>query len=47
MPRKLRERREIQRGRRIDDAAVAALFTWDLPPASANLRRLRAAVRRS
>lgn len=47
MPRKLRERRAIQRGRRIDDAAVAALFTWDLPPASANLRRLRAAVRRS
>lgn len=46
MPRKLRERQVIQRGRRIDDDTVAGLLTWDLPPGSTNLRRLRAMVRR-
>jgi len=44
-PRKLRQRRTIQRGRRVDDAAVRSWLTWDLPPGSTNLRRLRAAAR--
>lgn len=46
-PRKLRQRREIQRSRRIGDAAVRSLLTWDLPPGSTNLRRLRAFLRSS
>jgi GT2 family glycosyltransferase len=47
MPKKLRQRRAIQRGRRLDDEALRSLLTWDLPPGSANLRRLRALVTRS
>lgn len=47
MPTKIRERRVIQRGRRIDDDAVRSLLVWDLPPGSTNLRRLRALVRRT
>lgn len=45
-PRKLRERRAIQRGRRISDATVRSLLTWDLPPGSTNLRRLRGVANR-
>ena len=47
MPKKLRQRRAIQRGRRLDDEALRPLLTWDLPPGSTNLRRLRALVARS
>lgn len=47
MPKKLAQRRVIQRGRRIDDGAVGSLLVWDLPPGSTNLRRLRARFRRS
>lgn len=47
MPKKLGQRRVIQRGRRIDDETLRSLLTWDLPPGSTNLRRLRALVRRS
>jgi GT2 family glycosyltransferase len=47
MPKKLGERRAIQRGRRIDDETLRSLLTWDLPPGSTNLRRLRALIRRS
>lgn len=43
-PKKLRERGSIQRGRRVDDAVVRSLITWDLPPRSHNLRRMRAVV---
>lgn len=43
-PRKLRQRRKIQRGRRVEAAAVRSWLTWDLPPGATNLRRLRAAV---
>lgn len=47
LPKKLAQRRVIQRGRRIDDDAVRSLLVWDLPPGSTNLRRLRARLRRS
>lgn len=47
MPKKLAQRRVIQRGRVVDDDAVRSLLTWDLPPGSTNLRRLRALVTRS
>lgn len=46
MPKKLGQRRAIQRGRRIDDETLRSLLTWDLPPGSTNLRRLRTLVRR-
>ncbi len=46
-PGKLAARRAIQRGRLIDDEAVGRLLTWDLPPGSTNLRRLRARLRTS
>ncbi|MCJ1706107.1 glycosyltransferase family 2 protein [Microbacterium sp. VKM Ac-2923] len=47
MPKKLGERRAIQRARRIDDETLRSMLTWDLPPGSTNLRRLRALFRRS
>lgn len=46
MPKKLRQRRRIQSGRRRSDDTLRPLLTWDLPPGSTNLRRLRSLVRR-
>ncbi|MEV7826816.1 glycosyltransferase family 2 protein [Microbacterium enclense] len=47
LPKKMRERRTIQRRRSIADATLRPLLTWDLPPGSTNLRRLRRLLRRS
>ncbi|MDQ1123673.1 glycosyltransferase family 2 protein [Microbacterium trichothecenolyticum] len=46
MPKKLRERRVVQAGRRAGDDVLRPLLTWDLPPGSTNLRRVRSMARR-
>jgi hypothetical protein len=46
LPKKLRERRRIQRGRKVSPEYIWSIMTHDLPPNAANLRRLRAVWRR-
>ena len=45
-PAKHRERKAIQSGRKVDDAYIASILTFDLPPNAAKLRKLRQAVRK-
>ncbi len=40
-PRKLSQRRHIQKTRTVSDAYIASLLLWDLPPNAARLRNLR------
>lgn len=41
MPKKLRERRHIQRNRKVSDEYIASMLLWDLPPNASRLRKLR------
>lgn len=41
MPKKLRERKSIQKNRKVTDDYIKSILTWDLPPNASKLRRLR------
>ncbi len=42
-PRKLRQRRAIQRNRKVSVEYISSMLLWDLPPNATRLRKLRAA----
>jgi GT2 family glycosyltransferase len=41
MPKKLRERKSIQKNRKVTDDYIKSMLTWDLPPNAHKLRSLR------
>jgi hypothetical protein len=43
LPSKLRDRRRIQKSRKVSDDYIRSMLHWDLPPNAARLRTLRAA----
>ena len=45
LPKKLRERREIQRSKKVSLEYIRSIIIWDLPPNATNLRRLRSFIR--
>lgn len=45
LPRKLTQRRQIQRGSIVSEDYIKSMLVWDLPPNAARLRRLRSAWR--
>lgn len=45
LPKKLRERRIIQRSKTVSTNYIRSIIVWDLPPNAANLRKLRRLVR--
>ncbi len=46
MPKKLGERRHIQRNKKVTDDYIASMMTWELPPNANRLRKLRGTYRR-
>lgn len=46
LPKKLHERRTIQKNKKASDKYIASMLTWDLPPNATRLRKLRSKWRK-